>query len=343
MKVLIAEDDRTSALVLQKALEKRGYEVILASDGAEALQQINKRGINLVISDWMMPQMDGLELCRQLRSQREGGYVYVILLTTRSQREDRLNALEAGADDFLIKPFDGAELRARLHVARRILGMQDELRKRQSELERMHGALERQNVQLAEIAATDSLTGLKNRRHFMEALETSFNYAVRMEQPLSLAMLDVDEFKLYNDSYGHPAGDQVLCHLARALNSTSRVYDLVARYGGEEFSILLPGANLADSHFLAERIRGSIESLPWPLRPVTASLGVATLSDETPSASALLSQADQALYRSKKRGRNLVTHYSCLSDCTNICLSSLAKEAPGFFAGDLTLPSVRTP
>jgi diguanylate cyclase (GGDEF)-like protein len=309
MLILVAEDDRTSALILRKALEKMGHDVALASNGAEALQKVDELGVNLVISDWMMPEMDGLELCRRLRGRRDGSYIYVILLTAKGQKEERLEALVTGADDFLIKPLDRAELHARLHVAMRILGMQAELKERQAQLEDMHAVLEHQNKRLSEAAVTDSLTGLKNRRHLMEVFQASYDFAVRKGQPFSLLMLDVDRFKLYNDSFGHPAGDDVLCRIAELLSTTSRGYDLVARYGGEEFVILLPGTNSTDSRTLAERLRASIAQAPWPLRPVTASFGLATLSPETLSASSLLEQADQALYRSKERGRNVVTHY----------------------------------
>jgi two-component system, cell cycle response regulator len=309
MKILVAEDDRTSALVLQKSLEKMGYEVAMASNGAEALRKINELDLNLVISDWMMPEVDGLELCRQLRHQRKGGYVYVILLTAKGRREDRLEALKSGADDFLVKPLDREELHARLHVARRILDMQAELRERQTRLEQACAAVETQNARLTEMAVTDSLTGLKNRRHFMEVLESSFEFAKRKEQPLSLAMLDVDKFKSYNDSFGHPAGDKLLIDLARTLNQSSRAYDLVARFGGEEFVILMPAADCAASRSLGDRVRAAVEHFPWPMRHVTASIGVATLTPETCSASSLLDQADQALYCSKERGRNVVTHY----------------------------------
>jgi two-component system, cell cycle response regulator len=326
MRILIAEDDRTSALVLKKALEKMGYDVIVANDGVTALSQIDQFGVNLVISDWMMPEMDGLDLCRQLRGPRAGGYVYVILLTARGGREDRLAAFERGADDFLVKPLDRAELHARLHVARRILAMQDELKERQAQLERMHAALEQKNERLAEMAITDELTGLKNRRHFMEVLQTSFDFAVRQNQPLSLVMLDVDNFKLFNDSFGHPAGDRVLRDVARSLHLTSRSYDLVARYGGEEFAVLLPAADHAASRVHAERMRAEIAALPWPLRPVTASFGVASLSPETLTPLELLAQADQALYRSKERGRNVVTSFE---DIMNDKTALITAPTPG--------------
>jgi diguanylate cyclase (GGDEF)-like protein len=193
-------------------------------------------------------------------------------------------------------------------VAQRILTMQEELQARSRELEAMRDELERQNRWLAEMAVCDSLTGLKNHRHFREVLDASFAFAVRQRMPLSVVMLDVDQFKAYNDSFGHPAGDTVLKNLAAMLENNSREHDLVARYGGEEFAILLPGTESSAARLVCERMRRLIERHPWPHRPITASFGVATASLSTLSAEQLIDEADQALYHSKRRGRNRVTH-----------------------------------
>ncbi len=204
--------------------------------------------------------MDGLDLCRRVRFHGTlKPYVYVILLTSRNSREDRLKSLQAGADDFLTKPLDRAELFARLNVARRIVSMEEQLRSRSVELERMHAELERRNVLLAEIASCDGLTGLKNHRFFRESLEAQFSLARWRGVPLSVVMLDVDQFKSFNDTFGHPAGDEVLREVAKILRSCVRDHDVVARYGGEEFAVLLPSTDVDGSRALGERLRDAIE------------------------------------------------------------------------------------
>jgi diguanylate cyclase (GGDEF)-like protein len=316
MKILIAEDDLLGSLILRKTLEKLGHEVIAAIDGADAWYHVEQGDVRLVITDWMMPRMDGLEFCRKIRSRSNGPYVYVILVTARQQRKDRSEGLEAGADDFLVKPLDCAELMARVRVATRILTMHGELENRTRALEVAHRELERKNVALAEAAVSDSLTGLKNRRHFHETLDSTYSFATRHGSTLSVVMLDVDQFKSYNDVYGHPAGDAVLTSLAATLRSNARDHDLVARYGGEEFVILLPEAGPDAARAFCNRVRSRIEASPWPLRPITASLGIATMTPLTASPSQLIDEADRALYYSKELGRNRVTHFHELSPAT---------------------------
>jgi two-component system chemotaxis response regulator CheY len=309
MKVLIVEDDPMSALVLRRTLESMDHQTIAASDGLEAWDLIQREDIRLVISDWMMPRMDGLELCRRIRARSDCVYTYVIVVTAKRQRQDRIEALQAGADDLLSKPFDQGELLARTRVAQRILTMQEELQARSRELEIMRDELEFQNARLAEMAICDSLTGLKNRRHLREVLETSFSFALRQLLPLSVVMVDVDQFKAYNDTFGHPAGDAVLSEIAATLVKNSREHDLVARYGGEEFVVLLPATTTPSSLVVCERMRRMIERHRWGLRPITASFGIATLGPDTRHAAQLIDEADQALYHSKRHGRNQVTHY----------------------------------
>jgi two-component system chemotaxis response regulator CheY len=310
MKVLIVEDDPMSALVLQKTLESMGHESLVAADGLDAWELLEKHEIRLVISDWMMPRMDGLELCRRIRCRGRRVYTYVIVVTAKRQRKDRVEALQAGADDLLSKPYDQGELMARTRVAQRILTMQEELQARSLELEAMRDALEARNQWLSEMALCDSLTGLKNRRHFREVLDATFAFALRQQRmPLSMVMIDVDQFKAYNDTFGHPAGDAILSTLAEILLENTREPDLVARYGGEEFVILLPGTDGPGARFVCERIRTVIERHHWPLRPITASFGAASMEPGTLEAAQLINEADQALYQSKRRGRNRVTHF----------------------------------
>jgi diguanylate cyclase (GGDEF)-like protein len=313
MKIVIAEDDSVSRLVLRRALEGLNFEVTTCSDGVEAWNYLLENEAHVVITDWMMPGLDGLELCRRVRARGAAApYIYLILLTSKNAREDRLKALQSGADDFLTKPLDRAELFARLNVARRIVTMEEQLRSRSAELERMHAELEHRNAMLSEIASRDGLTGLKNHRSFRESLEAQFSMSKWRGAPLSVVMIDVDQFKAFNDSFGHPAGDEVLREVARLLRSVVREHDLVARYGGEEFAVLFPATDANDARTLAERLRGSIENHTWPLRPITISLGVSTSSSEVSRPATLIDLADRALYQSKAEGRNRVSHSSGL-------------------------------
>ncbi|MGE3818770.1 MAG: diguanylate cyclase [Isosphaeraceae bacterium] len=307
MNVLIADDDRVATLRLRRVLEKLGHKVTVAVDGREAWLKISGQRPQVLISDWMMPSMDGPELCRRVRAIQEGPYVYVILLTSRDTREDRVNGLESGADDFLVKPVDPSELVARLSVAKRILTMLQELEEQSIRLQEMYALLQRQNAQLAEQAITDGLTGLVNHRHFQASLAEACSLCRREKVPVTLVMLDVDHFKSYNDSYGHPAGDEVLRRVAGLLWSSVRQHDVVARYGGEEFAVLLLGADESKGRLSAERILRTIEGHPWPLRPVTVSVGVSTFDPTTQTPESLVEAADRALYESKRNGRNRVT------------------------------------
>jgi len=295
MKILIAEDQPPAALYLRRTLERMGHHPVIAPDGEQAWRMVHAGEAPLLISDWMMPLLDGLELCRRIRTTSSDRYTYIILLTSRDQREDRLNGLRAGADDFLTKPPDADELAVRLEIAERILAV--------------HEQLARQNAQLAELASIDELTGTKNRRRFREDLELLFGQADRLASPLSLIMLDLDRFKEYNDAFGHPAGDQVLHGAGSILRTVVRGHDVVARYGGEEFAVLLPATDVIEALDVAERLRSAIASRSWPHRKVTASVGVATAGPATMDAATLVDQADHALYRSKQAGRDQITHY----------------------------------
>jgi two-component system chemotaxis response regulator CheY len=315
-------------LVLRRSLEVLDEEIVVATNGEEAWRIVrDRREVRIVISDWMMPRLDGVELCRRIRALTDRPYVYFILLTAKAFREDRLAGLGAGADDFLTKPLDRAELIARLSVARRLIATQEELRLRSEQLERLHAELRRQNARLAELATSDGLTGLKNHRHFRDVLGTGLSLANRARMPYSLVMLDVDHFKQYNDAFGHPAGDEVLCELARLLREGVREHDVAARYGGEEFVLLLPMTDVAASGIVGERIRAAIASRAWPLRPITASLGIATTGPRVTSPAGLLDLADRALYRSKAEGRNRVTHAQELE--AEDAESSALAAAPG--------------
>ncbi|WP_422928646.1 GGDEF domain-containing protein [Singulisphaera sp. PoT] len=300
MKILVAEDQEPSGLALRKTLENLGHEAVVVASGAEAWERIVAEDWRMVITDWMMPHLDGPELCRRIRNREDAPYVYIILLTGRDGRNDRLQGLAAGADDFLTKPVDRDELSVRLAIARRILGVQAEL--------------EEKNARLAELVTTDPLTGLANRRRLREVLQTTTLLSGRKSQPCSVVILDIDHFKSINDNFGHAAGDATLKSIAEILKVETRRSDLPVRYGGEEFVILMPATDEDEAFTVAERLRETISVKTQPSQPVTASFGIATCAlAQGLGIDALLDAADQALYRSKERGRNCVTHFRELS------------------------------
>jgi two-component system, cell cycle response regulator len=298
MKILIAEDDQTSRRLLQVYLERWGYEVAVCQNGTQAWEQLQKTDTpRLAILDWMMPGKDGVELCREIRQRPGQPYVYVLLLTARNSRDDLIAGLDAGADDYLSKPFDKRELELRLRTGQRILNLQSEL----------IAAREALRVQ----ATHDSLTGLWNRPAIAEALDKELCRAQRQELPLGLILADLDYFKAVNDSYGHHAGDAVLREAAHRMRAALRPYDTLGRYGGEEFLIVAPGCGLGSAVTVAERLRISIASQPivLPEQNIIASacFGVASFSPgEVVDAGGLIRAADEALYRAKESGRNRV-------------------------------------
>jgi diguanylate cyclase (GGDEF)-like protein/putative nucleotidyltransferase with HDIG domain len=300
MTILLVEDDASTAHAIARLLGALGHEVVTAAHGVEAWSLIQDHHTPLVLADWMMPEMDGLELCRRIRGLAGRPYTYFVLFTGRCACEDRLEALAAGVDDFLAKPFDTRELVARVEIARRLLAVQENL--------------ERKNVALRKLSTTDELTGLKNRRHLTEELESHFALAARQRTPLSLVFLDVDHFKSYNDAFGHLAGDDVLRGIGEVLRGSTRNHDTAARHGGEEFAVLLPATGPVVARGLAERLRKTIQRRDWPHRRMTASFGVATMTLKTGEARELMEQADFALYHSKGSGRNRVTHQADLGD-----------------------------
>jgi diguanylate cyclase (GGDEF)-like protein len=290
MKILIADDQPHLAMALREQLRPWGYEAAVAHDGPAALEALLAAGApRLALLDWMMPGLDGIEVCRRLRGEADRPYAYLVLMTGQGGREPMLEGLRAGADDFLSKPIDAAELKARLGAGRRVVTLQQ---------------------QLQELATRDALTGLWNRAAVLALLRRELSRAGREARPLSVALADVDRFKAVNDAHGHEAGDAVLREAARRMGAAMRPYDGLGRYGGEEFLAVLPGCGAADALALAARLRGGVSSEPVDaggarLR-VTVSLGVAAW-DGAADAASLLRAADEALYRAKRAGRDRAT------------------------------------
>ena len=323
-KVLVVDDDRGSVQRIIEALSPHGYQFLTAHDGAEALGVLKAAKPDLLVMDVEMPRLGGVEVCRIVKANSgEGGFGFipVILMTAGQAAGGKVEGLELGADDYLVKPFDMLELGARVKSMLRLKALTEALLEKNRELEWMNRELERRRSELLELTRTDALTGLFNRRYFEERLALEYSRALRYGSQLSLVMVDIDHFKRLNDTWGHPFGDLVLKRVARVAKESLRDVDMLARYGGEELVVLLPETGAADALRVCERVRSAIETLELrapepggdpaaadgPRVSVTASLGVASFPQHgLTGPDSLVRAADDCLYEAKAGGRNRV-------------------------------------
>ncbi|HSI95975.1 MAG: diguanylate cyclase [Methylophilaceae bacterium] len=308
--ILVVDNDPAMVELLKTILGSAGHKVHTAADGREALRMVLEHQPQIMITDWMMPGVDGLQLLRTLRETEIGRYLYVMVLTAQNDKEKMVEAFNAGADDFLVKPLDRTELLARLKAGQRIVTVQREVINECDLLRRNALQLTIANQRAEEAALTDSLTGLYNRRYAMDRLAREWVASERNHRPLSILLLDIDHFKTVNDNHGHNIGDIALKRLAEMLGEYSRRPDIACRIGGEEFFILVPETALPGALRQAERLREAFESKSINVEGIdlrlTISLGVAQKCAGMATPEELLKVADEALYQAKREGRNRV-------------------------------------
>ncbi len=306
-RILIVDDHQDNVELLQARLEARGYEIDTATDGQEALDRVAAMPPDLILLDVMMPIIDGIEVARRLKADTSLPFIPIIMQTALDATEAKVEGLDAGADDYITKPINFAELEARVNSLLRIKALQQDLAQRERQLADM-------NDRLRQMSQTDGLTALDNRRYIEERLLEMFGHATRFNEPLACMMCDLDKFKSVNDTYGHQAGDAVLRQLADILKGEAREIDRIGRYGGEEFIFLLPGTSASAAMVFAERVRAAVEakefSFPGGAVQRSMSCGVAAWPHPgIASGDMLVKAADDALYVAKETGRNRVVCY----------------------------------
>jgi two-component system cell cycle response regulator len=307
-RILVVDDHPDNVEIIDARLSSRGYEIETANNGQEALDKVYANPPHLILCDVMMPLIDGYEVSRRIKSDEALPFIPIILVTARDSTQDKVEGLEAGADDYLTKPINFPELEARVRSMLRIKRLQDELDQKNRELEVA-------NKRLRKLSITDGLTELFNHRHVHQLLHEEFERSMRTAEPVAVAMLDLDRFKQVNDTYGHPTGDVILYETARIIRETAREIDMVGRYGGEEFIAILPNTSVEEAARFAERVRQAVESHEYRDEAnqihMTVSSGVASFPGlDVDSPELLLKRADEALYVAKESGRNRVVSAS---------------------------------
>lgn len=309
LRVLLVDDDRSILLVLQHLLTQAGHEVTLARNGKEALEEVGKSAPQLIITDWTMPEMDGIEFCKALRQNPAWRNIYVFIVTAHESTERLVEAFEAGANDYLNKPINFKVLGARMWAAQRVVQLQEELEFDRQQLRKFAAELASSNQRLQQLALTDVLTELPNRRFANEQLDRQWALAERSGRPMSCMLVDIDHFKQINDTYGHKVGDDVLKQIAVILRQNARKQDMVCRLGGEEFIVICPDSESEQAFQYAERLRqgvaaSSIHGVGKSDFHLTVSIGLAGKKPEIKTVEALLQLADKRLYAAKRVGRN---------------------------------------
>lgn len=309
MRVLVVDDDSKRAEI-RKVLEAAGHQVLEARDGQQGMEMALEFQPQLMIVDWLMPEVTGLELTRALRQTKIGRGIYILIITSQEDDDRLIEAFENGVDDFMTKPINPRVLAARLRAGQRVIRLQQELDRDREEIRRFAAELAVSNRRLQEVALTDSLTGFPNRRYAIERVQQEWLVSSRTRRPLSTMVIDVDQFKSYNDSHGHDVGDAVLRQVATSIKGALRAQDVVARTGGDEFLVICPDTGLDAALACGERVRFAVESMQLAsagLRlSVSVSIGVATRDTVMAEPDALIKRADQALYLAKNKGRNRI-------------------------------------
>lgn len=310
LRVLVVDDDPVMRALVRKVVEKAGHEVFEAVNGKEGLEQAMVCHPQMMIVDWLMPEMDGMGLTRALRRTRVGRGIYVLILTSLEDDEFLIEAFENGVDDYLAKPLKQRVLAARLRAGQRVVGLHQEIEKDREELRRAAADLAISNRRLQEAALTDPLTVLPNRRYAMERLNQEWSGSQRAERPLSCLLIDLDGFKPVNDTYGHDVGDALLRQAATVLKRGLREQDVLCRIGGDEFLAICPGTSLEQALVCAERVRSAMEESVFKHAGrdlgITVSIGVAVRNAQLQNVDALIKRADESLYLAKQRGRNCI-------------------------------------
>ncbi len=310
LKILVIDDDLLTVKRLSALLESAGHSVLAANEGKRGLKIAMEENPHLIITDWQMPIMDGIEFCQALRKTRFGRQFYIIMLTACEEDHELVQAFEAGADDYIVKPFSVKALEARVRASQRLVVLQEEVETEREENRHFTAELAVANRRLEKMAMTDQLTQLPNRRYAMLRLEEAWADSQRKNQPMVCMIIDLDHFKQINDNYGHDMGDLVLTEVAQALQTSGRATDVIGRLGGEEFIVVSSNMNYPEAYPLAERMRKAVANckigIPNFRSHLTVSIGVAASDPNIPSTRVLLSNADKALYAAKNQGRNKV-------------------------------------
>jgi diguanylate cyclase (GGDEF)-like protein len=310
LRVLVVDDDNSMRTLLKALLAHAGYEVHEAANGQLGFEKALEVRPQIVVTDWMMPEMDGVELTRALRQTKIGRSIYILILTALEAEDKLIEAFDAGVDDFMTKPLKSRVLGARLRAGQRVVTLQNEIERDREEIRRFAAELAVTNRRLQEAALTDVLTGFPNRRYAIERFQQEWLAANRSRRPLSCMVVDIDHFKTINDTYGHDVGDLVLKETAQAIKSGLRAQDVVCRTGGDEFLVISPETDLPAAKICGERVHKSVAAMKLNVGLAqvvgSVSLGYATRDEGTADIDALIKRADEGVYLAKQRGRSVI-------------------------------------